>query len=115
MGDPAQGFRHNRAIYSSSTLPDMSAKTLGRYPDIKPSFESVNVEGLYFAGTLAQCRDFRRAGSGKRARWLPFLAMLLLNLVLASDLSNTLMYLSDKCCCQHSSMASGTTSARWCV
>ena len=63
----AQGFRHNRAIYGSSTLPDMSAKTLGRYPDIKPSFESVNVEGLYFAGTLAQCRDFRRAGSGKSA------------------------------------------------
>ena len=45
----------------------MSAKTLGRYPDIKPSFESVNVEGLYFAGTLAQCRDFRRAGSGKES------------------------------------------------
>ena len=61
----ATGFRHNRAIYHSSTLPDMSAKTLGRYPDIKPSFESVNVEGLYFAGTLAQCRDFRRAGSGE--------------------------------------------------
>ena len=91
----------------------MSAKTLGRYPDIKPSFESVNVEGLYFAGTLAQCRDFRRAGSGKSA--MAFLPMLLLNLVLASDLSNTLMYLSDKCCCQHSSMASGTTSARWSV
>ena len=89
----------------------MSAKTLGRYPDIKPSFESVNVEGLYFAGTLAQCRDFRRAGSGKSA--VASLPMLLLNLVLASDLSNTLMYLSDKCCCQHSSMASGTTSARW--
>ena len=60
----ATGFAHDTSLYHPSTLPQMeTAKTDGRYPEITPAFESVNVPGLYFAGTIAQVRDFRKAGS----------------------------------------------------
>jgi hypothetical protein len=60
----ATGFAHDTSLYHASTQPQMeTAKTAGRYPEITPAFESVNVPGLYFAGTIAQVRDFRKAGS----------------------------------------------------
>jgi thioredoxin reductase len=35
-----------------------------RFPAQTPAFESVNVPGLYFAGTLTQQRDFKKSTSG---------------------------------------------------
>lgn len=60
----ATGFAHDTSLYDASTLPTMEFdKTAGRYPQITPAFESINVPGLFFAGTIAQVRDFRKAGS----------------------------------------------------
>ena len=36
----------------------------GKYPVMTSEYESVNVDGLYFAGQLAHGKDFKRAAGG---------------------------------------------------
>ncbi|MFF5208147.1 NAD(P)-binding domain-containing protein [Streptosporangium sp. NPDC000396] len=55
------GFTMNTAIFDPSCRPELAPN--GRIPAIRPDFQSVNVDGLYFAGTLMQARDFKRASS----------------------------------------------------
>ncbi|WP_214106931.1 NAD(P)-binding domain-containing protein [Acrocarpospora catenulata] len=55
------GFTMSRAIFDESCLPDLAAN--GRIPAIRPDWQSANVDGLYFAGTLMQARDLKRASS----------------------------------------------------
>ncbi|WP_169985529.1 NAD(P)-binding domain-containing protein [Microbispora sp. H10836] len=55
------GFTMDRSIFGPSCLPDLVPS--GRMPAIRPDFQSANVDGLYFAGTLMQARDFKRASS----------------------------------------------------
>jgi hypothetical protein len=55
------GFQFDTSIFSGLTTPLLS--TNDRLPDMTPNWESTNVPGLFFAGTLMQARDFRRAGS----------------------------------------------------
>ncbi|MEM7127313.1 MAG: NAD(P)-binding domain-containing protein [Chloroflexota bacterium] len=55
------GFSFNRAIFDSTCMPDLVIDD--RFPALTGSWESVNVPGMFFAGTLMQPRDFQRAGS----------------------------------------------------
>ncbi|GAA1017885.1 pyridine nucleotide-disulfide oxidoreductase [Acrocarpospora pleiomorpha] len=55
------GFTMDRSIFDDSCRPDMAPN--GRIPAIRPDWQSANVDGLYFAGTLMQARDFKQASS----------------------------------------------------
>ncbi|MEV5327948.1 NAD(P)-binding domain-containing protein [Nonomuraea sp. NPDC052634] len=56
------GFRFDSSIFADDCLPMPAAN--GRFPELTPAYESVNVPGLYFAGTLTQSRDFKCGTSG---------------------------------------------------
>ncbi|MEV0385133.1 NAD(P)-binding domain-containing protein [Nonomuraea sp. NPDC050643] len=56
------GFRFDASIFDASCKPDLVVND--RFPSLTPAYESVNVPGLYFAGTITQSRDFRRGTSG---------------------------------------------------
>ncbi len=55
------GFTMDAALFGASCRPQLAED--GRIPAIRPDFQSANVDGLYFAGTLMQGRDRRRASS----------------------------------------------------
>jgi Pyridine nucleotide-disulphide oxidoreductase len=55
------GFTMDTAIFDESCRPDTAPG--GQIPAVKPDWQSVNVDGLYFAGTLMQARDRRHASS----------------------------------------------------
>lgn len=55
------GFAMDTSVFAPDTRPDMVPS--GRMPMTGPDWQSTNVDGLYFAGTLAQARDFKRASS----------------------------------------------------
>ncbi|GAB3136974.1 NAD(P)-binding domain-containing protein [Micromonospora sonneratiae] len=55
------GFAMDTSIFSAATRPEMVPS--GRLPQSRPDWQSTNVDGLYFAGTIAQARDFKRASS----------------------------------------------------
>jgi thioredoxin reductase len=56
------GFRMDSSIFAESAKP--ATVHDGKYPELSCSFESTNVKGLYFAGTLMHGTDFARANSG---------------------------------------------------
>ncbi|WP_433046454.1 NAD(P)-binding domain-containing protein [Dactylosporangium sp. CS-033363] len=58
----ATGFRFDASIFAASARPRLVIDD--RFPEQTPAFESVNVPGLYFAGTLTQQRDFKRSTNG---------------------------------------------------
>ncbi|MDG9725309.1 NAD(P)-binding domain-containing protein [Streptomyces sp. DH41] len=58
----ATGFRFDVSLFDETCTPDLIVD--GRFPELTPLSESVNVPGLYFAGTLMQGRDFRKATTG---------------------------------------------------
>ncbi|MFF1920297.1 NAD(P)-binding domain-containing protein [Streptomyces sp. NPDC058221] len=58
----ATGFRFDASVFDSTCTPDLIVD--GRFPALTPIGESVNVPGLYFAGTLMQGRDFRKSTTG---------------------------------------------------
>jgi thioredoxin reductase len=55
------GFTMDTGLFGESCRPDLAPN--GRIPAIRPDFQSANVEGLYFGGTLMQARDFKGASS----------------------------------------------------
>ncbi|HEX6873521.1 MAG TPA: pyridine nucleotide-disulfide oxidoreductase, partial [Micromonosporaceae bacterium] len=55
------GFVMDTSPFDQSCQPDMVPS--GRMPATGPDWQSTNVDGLYFAGTIAQARDFKRASS----------------------------------------------------
>ncbi|MGW5555953.1 NAD(P)-binding domain-containing protein [Micromonospora sp. NPDC003944] len=55
------GFAMDTSIFDSGCQPELVAS--GRMPTTGPDWQSTNIDGLYFAGTLAQARDFKRASS----------------------------------------------------
>ncbi|WP_283134763.1 NAD(P)-binding domain-containing protein [Rhizohabitans arisaemae] len=55
------GFQMRRDIFADDCLPELAPGN--RIPAINPDWQSVNVDGLYFAGTMMQARDFKRASS----------------------------------------------------
>jgi thioredoxin reductase len=56
------GFRFDASIFDADCRPALAVN--GRFPAQTAEFESVNVPGLYFAGTLSQERDFKRSTNG---------------------------------------------------
>ncbi|WP_345589832.1 NAD(P)-binding domain-containing protein [Streptomyces marokkonensis] len=58
----ATGFRFDASLFDDTCTPDLIVD--GRFPELTPLGESVNVPGLYFAGTLMQGRDFKKATTG---------------------------------------------------
>lgn len=56
------GFAFDPSIFDDTCRPALAIKD--RFPAQTPEWESVNVAGLYFAGTLTQERDFKRSTSG---------------------------------------------------
>src|SRR6266545_4440421 len=56
------GFRFDPSIFDPSCRPELVIDD--RFPAQTPEWESVNVPGLYFAGTLMQVRDFKRSTGG---------------------------------------------------
>ena len=56
------GFRFDFAIFGPGCQPDTCHE--GRWPAMTSAWESVNVPGLYFAGTLMQARDYKESFSG---------------------------------------------------
>ncbi|GGT00136.1 MULTISPECIES: NAD(P)-binding domain-containing protein [Streptomyces] len=58
----ATGFRVDTSLFDESCVPELTVN--GRFPALTAAGESVNVPGLYFAGTLMQGRDFKKATTG---------------------------------------------------
>jgi thioredoxin reductase len=56
------GFRFDASIFDTSAAPRLVIND--RFPEQTAAFESVDVPGLYFAGTLTQQRDFKKSTSG---------------------------------------------------
>ncbi|MBT0773872.1 NAD(P)-binding domain-containing protein [Kineosporia sp. J2-2] len=58
----AAGFRFDASIFDEDSKPDLVIRD--RFPAQTSAWESVNVPGLYIAGTLSQMRDFKKSTSG---------------------------------------------------
>ncbi|MFJ4620732.1 NAD(P)-binding domain-containing protein [Streptomyces sp. NPDC088812] len=58
----ATGFRFDASLFDDTCTPSLIVD--GRFPAVTPVGESVDVPGLYFAGTLTQGRDFKKATTG---------------------------------------------------
>lgn len=58
----ATGFRLDTSVFDESCAPDLTVND--RFPALTAVGESVNVPDLYFAGTLMQGRDFKKATTG---------------------------------------------------
>lgn len=56
------GFRFDASIFDETCRPEMMIS--GRFPAQTPEWESTNIPGLYFAGTLMQACDYKRTMSG---------------------------------------------------
>ena len=52
------GFRMDPSIFAADCRPELTIDD--RFPALTAEWESVNVPGLYFAGTLTQSRDFKK-------------------------------------------------------
>jgi cation diffusion facilitator CzcD-associated flavoprotein CzcO len=56
------GFRFDASIFADECRPALVHNN--RFPEQTAAWESTNVPGLYFAGTLMQVRDFKKSTSG---------------------------------------------------
>jgi len=56
------GFRLDAAPFGESCRPRLAIND--RFAELNPAYESANVPGLYFAGTLMQQRDFKKSTTG---------------------------------------------------
>ena len=57
----ATGFRFDDSIFAADCRPELVHNR--RFPAQTPEWESINVPGLYFAGTLTQANDFKEHAS----------------------------------------------------
>ncbi|RSM71868.1 pyridine nucleotide-disulfide oxidoreductase [Kibdelosporangium aridum] len=56
------GFRFDTSIFAENCTPELVIKD--RFPAQTSEWQSTNVPGLYFAGTMMQVRDFKKSTSG---------------------------------------------------
>lgn len=56
------GFRFDADIFGDSITPEL--RHFNKFPAMTAEWESENVEGLFFAGTIMQSRDYRKTMSG---------------------------------------------------
>jgi thioredoxin reductase len=57
----AAGFEFDTSIFADDIKPNLAIKD--RFPDQTEEWESTNVPGLYYAGTLTQQRDYKKTTS----------------------------------------------------
>jgi thioredoxin reductase len=57
----ATGFQFDASIFGDEVRPSLALND--RFPDMAGNWESTNVSDLFFAGTLMQRRDYRRAAT----------------------------------------------------
>jgi thioredoxin reductase len=55
------GFQMDTSVFADGCRPRMTPS--GRMPATRPDWQAMDVDGLYFAGTIAQDRDFKKASS----------------------------------------------------
>ncbi|GAA2076948.1 NAD(P)-binding domain-containing protein [Actinomadura alba] len=55
------GFRADMSVFAPECRPRLERD--GRLPSLTPDWQAAGVDDLYFAGTLAQARDFKNASS----------------------------------------------------
>jgi thioredoxin reductase len=55
------GFRMSKDLFHESCNPDVVLDS--RFPKLTEEWESTNVQGLFFVGTLTQSRDFKKSSS----------------------------------------------------
>jgi thioredoxin reductase len=55
------GFQFDTSIFDTTCRPSLAIA--GRFPDLTSAWESANIKNLFFAGTLMQMRDYKRASS----------------------------------------------------
>jgi thioredoxin reductase len=55
------GFRMDTTLFDETCRPAMIRD--GRFPALDPDWQAAGVDGLYFAGTIAQARDVKHASS----------------------------------------------------
>lgn len=58
----ATGFRFDASLFAPECRPELTIND--RFPAQTDAWESVNVPGLHFAGTITQVRDFKKSTSG---------------------------------------------------
>ena len=58
----SSGFVSDTSYYDESIAPERCSRD--KYPVSTPAYESVNVPGLFFAGTKAHYRDYRKSSGG---------------------------------------------------
>ena len=58
----ATGFRFDASVFTPECRPELTIKD--RFPAQTEAWESINVPGLHFAGTITQVRDFKKSTSG---------------------------------------------------
>ena len=58
----ALGWRMDTSMFADEVKPELD--DIGKYPLMTENFESKNVPGLYFAGTLMHGNDFRKSAGG---------------------------------------------------
>jgi thioredoxin reductase len=56
------GWRMARGVFAAGALPELAANK--KHPLATPRYESANVPGMFFAGTLAHAVDHKRASGG---------------------------------------------------
>ncbi|MDO3387181.1 NAD(P)-binding domain-containing protein [Gilvimarinus sp. SDUM040013] len=56
------GFKFSSGIFDESCSPEMCA--MKKYPKMTCKWESTNVPGMYFVGTITHSRDYKKAFSG---------------------------------------------------
>ncbi len=56
------GFRFDNSFFDKDCRPELTIND--RFPSLTCEWESVNVPGMYFAGTITQSRDYRKTTSG---------------------------------------------------
>lgn len=56
------GFRFDSSFFDADCRPELTIND--RFPAMTCEWESTNVPGMYFAGTLTQSRDFKKSASG---------------------------------------------------
>lgn len=56
------GFQLDSTIFDESCQPGLCISD--RFPDLRSNWESVNIDNLYFAGTITQSKDYKKGTSG---------------------------------------------------
>lgn len=58
------GFTFDDSIFQNDTVPEHGRGRAKKYPLITPGYESVNLPGVFFAGTASHSLDFRKSAGG---------------------------------------------------